>query len=109
MLVNAGIFSTNLTAWRWLKKWTEQGEIICHEIGLRTFFYTVPGEVKVTKPAGKTEPVSEPDTPEVDKTAGTKQTAVNDLEQLAARFGWEHPLFNNNLREFVKWYNLTKS
>lgn len=34
----------------------------------------------------------------------TTESTTEDLEQLAAKFGWEHPLFNNDLREFVKWY-----
>lgn len=28
----------------------------------------------------------------------------DNLESIAMRFGWEHPLFNNDLREFVKWH-----
>lgn len=108
-VMNAG---TEANAYNIIKLMIRDGLIFQWNIGPKSFFYTVPTEVKTTKLAeyevesGVPAPgqVDDIDEAAVAKIMAEKRTAVDvDLEQLAMKFGWEHPLYNNDLREFVKW------
>lgn len=92
-----------------IKNMVTRGVIVRHELSPRRFFYTVPGDVKVTKPGTVVEPEHEPSPEEVAKVAAEvnyspQQIYAGTLEEAAMRFAWQHPLYNNDLREFLKWF-----
>lgn len=74
-----------------IKRLVEEGVIVRHEKGPRSFFYTVPGEVKVVKPAdAMTAPAPPPASVEkpVEAPKATQPQRVSgvDLETQAMRY-----------------------
>lgn len=84
-----------------LIKLVKKGLITKHLIGKLSAFYTVNEPVTTVRPADP-----QPDEPPVYASdIVSEHTADVDIETEAMQFAWRHPLFNNDLREFVKWYN----
>lgn len=69
---NIGNFSTYANADNFIKKMIRDDEIVRHNIGPKSFFYTVIGETKVTKPASE------------DFVKG-KQHTIDELKELEER------------------------
>ena len=96
-------FTTASGAHVYLKALERDGLITKHELGLRSAFYTVNEPVKTSGSHGLDEgqvAAIKIMNDVIDK-AGTQVS----LEEQAMRFAWEHPLYNNDLREFIKWTN----
>lgn len=98
-----GIFKSTGGAWMYLKSLVRDGYITEHPISLKRSFYTVNEPVTITKSAKDKHVL--PATPVIEKPQTKAETTQPNLETLAMQFAWQHPLFNNDLREFVKWYS----
>lgn len=90
----------------YLKNLVRDGIITKHPLGLKSAFYTVNEPERVIQAAV----VKEAESQEDGRYRGErKQKSSLNLEEQAMQFAWEHPLFNNDLREFVKWFNKKES
>lgn len=78
-LSNTGMF---------LKKLVKKGVIIQHQAGLRTYYYTLPGEATVTRPADP-KPVAVTEQPE----------PVADRPEFSIKWHYE-----NDLKGFINWF-----
>jgi hypothetical protein len=119
-----------ITASKYLKRLVEDGTVLSHGV-LRSKkrFYTIPGPVRVIKPADNDQPAPNPTEPPVAdwvvKPAAAIEQPVgygssgnvtdspveqppqekNDVVELAMKFAWLNPDDHNDLRKFVEWYN----
>jgi hypothetical protein len=79
----------------YLQNLVRDGYLTKHELGPRSAFYVVNEPVTTLKSGQLVEYTDEPPV--------IAPPAAPSLEEQAMRFGWEHPLYNNDLREFIKW------
>lgn len=85
-----GQFKTHQNTAVFVKRMMRDGVIVRHDLSLRKFFYTVPGQVK-------TKTVS---TPPPRGDSGARFTA-QEIEQRAKDFSWANPDNQNDLRKFI--------
>jgi hypothetical protein len=79
-----------------IRSMLRQGLIRRHEIGLRAYAYSIPGDANTVTPPRESEPKSEP-------TPQTAESVVSELEQCAMRYSWHNPEQHDSLRGFIRW------
>lgn len=93
-------FKTDANAWAFIEKTVKQGTIVKHELSIRRFFYTVPGETHITKPVTAGPPPAE-EKPEVDQIIGERQYSIAQLNNEAMKYFWAYD--DTSIKGFINW------
>ena len=106
----AGNFDTEARAKSFVQGMIDAGIIKRYKLSSRTYSYSMVEHSAGVEPMSPVQetllpPPATQSLPDMDGPTRTEPAPIQGLEELAMKFSWQHPDVQNDLREFVSWYN----